>query len=54
MYVQGSPGETQTPTHLNLIGRNMTSPKPVIAQQYFSATFGSLRFPFQKKKSARV
>jgi hypothetical protein len=55
MYLQGSPGEIQTPTHLNLIRPNMTAPKVVIAQQYSPATFGPLRFPLQRKKnSARV
>jgi hypothetical protein len=42
MYMQGSPVGIQTPSHWNLIVRSMTSPPPVIAQQYSSATFVSL------------
>jgi hypothetical protein len=34
----------QNITHRNLIGRNVTAPTPVIAQQYFSTTFVSVRF----------
>jgi hypothetical protein len=45
MYVQGSPVEIQTSTHWSLIGRSMTAPHAcVIAQQYSSTTFVSLRF----------
>jgi hypothetical protein len=46
-----SPVEIQIPTHWNLIGRSITSSTPyVIAQQYSSATFVSLRFHSLKQK----
>jgi hypothetical protein len=52
MPAQGSPVETQNPTHWNLIGRIMTVPLPscVIAQQYSSPTLVSLRFHSRNKK----
>ena len=40
MYTQHSPAETQTPAHRKLIGRTAY----VIAQQYPSTTFVSMRF----------
>jgi len=36
-YTHGGPDKIQTPTHCNLIGRGMTAPPSVIAQQYSSA-----------------
>jgi hypothetical protein len=44
MCIQSSPAEIRTPTQCNLIGRSMTAPPPVIAQQFSSATFLSSRF----------
>jgi hypothetical protein len=41
--------EIRTPTHRNLISFSMTFPSPVIAQQYSSATFLSLRLHFYKE-----
>lgn len=43
-YIQGSPAEIKTPTRWNLIGRSVTAPPHVIAQQYSPTTFVSLRF----------
>jgi len=45
------PAEIQTPTQWNLIGRSLTAPPTVVAQQYSSATFACLRFRFHKEKS---
>jgi len=47
-YTQGSPAEIQTSIHWNLIGRRMTAPPHVIAQQYSSATLVSRRFDSRK------
>jgi hypothetical protein len=49
--MQGSPVKIQIPAHWNLIGRSLSAPLPVIAQQYSSATFVSLRFHSGKAKS---
>jgi hypothetical protein len=43
MYKQRRPGEIQTPTHWNLIARRMTASPPIMAQQYSSAMFVSVR-----------
>jgi hypothetical protein len=42
--------EIQTPTHQNLISSNTTATPPVIAQQYSSAIFVSLRLHSLKVK----
>jgi hypothetical protein len=34
-----------------MIGSSLTAPPTVVAQQYSSATFASLRFRFHKEKS---
>ena len=47
--MQGSPVEIQIAAHSNLIGRIMTAPMAVIAQQYSSATFVSLRLYSRKE-----
>jgi hypothetical protein len=47
MCTRRSPVETQTSKHENLIGGSMTAAPSVIAQQYSSATFVSLRFHFR-------
>jgi hypothetical protein len=44
MYMRCSAYEIQTSTHWNLTGCNMTAWPPVIAQQYSSTTWVSLRF----------
>jgi hypothetical protein len=45
MYVRWTPVEIQTSAHMDLINSSMTAPTPlVIAQQYSSASFVSLRF----------
>ena len=45
MYVRWTPVEIQTSAHWDLIDSSMTAPTPVvIAQQYSSASFVSLRF----------
>jgi len=46
--------EIRNPTHRNLISFSTTFPSPVIAQQYSSATFGSLRLHFHKEILAAV
>jgi len=43
MHKQRRQGEFQTTTHWNLIARSMTASLPVIAQQYSSAMFVSMR-----------
>jgi len=49
-YLLGNPVEIQSSTHYNTIGRSMTTPTVcAIAQQYSSASFVSLRFPFPKE-----
>jgi len=50
VYVQGSLVEIQTQTHCNPLGRSMTAPPPVIAQQYSPATYVSLRYYSCKEK----
>ena len=50
MFIQGVQVKSKLPTHLNCIGRNMTAPPSVIAQQYSSATFVSLRFHSRMEK----
>jgi hypothetical protein len=50
MYKQGRPGEIQTPTHWNLIARSITPSPPVIAQQYYSVIFVSMRFHSRMEK----
>jgi hypothetical protein len=50
MYLQGSPGEIQTLNTPEPDRPQHDRPKAcVIAQQYSSAIFISLRFPFQRK-----
>jgi hypothetical protein len=50
MYTQESTVEIQSTTNWNQIGHSMTCPaNRVIAQQYSSATFISLRFHFCKE-----
>ena len=50
-YIQGSAAEIQTRRHWNLICRSTISPPPeVVAQQYSSTTFVSLRFHSRKEK----
>jgi hypothetical protein len=48
--MQGSPAEIQIRTSWCLIGRSLTTPPCVIAQQYSSATFVSLRFHSRYQK----
>jgi hypothetical protein len=43
MYKQRRPGEIQTPTHWNLVACRMIASPPLIAQQYSSAMFLSVR-----------
>jgi hypothetical protein len=50
MYDKNRPAEIQTQTHWNLIGSSMTASPSVIAQQYSSATFPSLRVHSLKAK----
>jgi len=55
-YNQGSPAESQSPVHWEMIGR---SPRPtpaafVIAQQYSYATFVSQRFHCRKQMVGAV
>jgi hypothetical protein len=47
---KGRPAETPAPW--NLIGRSMTAPQSLIAQQYSSATFASLCFSYRQEKFA--
>jgi hypothetical protein len=44
MYVQVSPAGIKARRRWNLIGHGNTAPPSVVAQQYSSATFLSLRF----------
>ena len=55
IYVHVSPVKIRTVTRWNLIGRSATTPSPVIAHQYSSATFVSLCFyaPSPPKKKNR-
>jgi hypothetical protein len=55
MYLQGSPGEIQTPTHLNLIGPNMTAPKPVLSpNSILPPPSAHCAFHSREKNSARL
>jgi hypothetical protein len=54
VIAQGGPGEIQNPSHWNLIGRSMTAPAPVIAQQYSSAPSPHNVFIPARRNSARV
>jgi hypothetical protein len=50
-YTKGRTGEIQNPTHWHLLARSMTHPVTcVIAQQYSSHKFNSLRFNSRKAK----
>jgi hydroxyacyl-ACP dehydratase HTD2-like protein with hotdog domain len=49
-----SPVVLRNPTHRNLISFSTTFPSPVIAQQYSSATFVSLRLHFHKEMLTEV
>jgi hypothetical protein len=50
-YTKGRTVEIQNPTHWHLLARNMTPLVTcVIAQQYSSQTFNSLRFNSRKAK----
>jgi hypothetical protein len=56
MYLQWSPGEIETPTHLNLIGPNMTAPKAVLSPNSILPPL-SAHCPFhsrEKKNSTHV
>jgi hypothetical protein len=52
MYTQWSLDEIQTPKHRNLIGRRVTAPPPVIAQQYSSTYFIHCAFILARTISA--
>jgi hypothetical protein len=55
VYRQASPAEIQTPIHRNWISRSSTPQAAcVIAQQYPSATFASLRFHCRKKNGTHL
>jgi hypothetical protein len=45
VYIQA----VQTPTYCNVIGRSITAPPPVIAQQYSAASFAPPRFQSRKE-----
>jgi hypothetical protein len=50
VYIEGIHFDIQTPTHWRMIGRSITAPPPVIAQQYSSTTFIALSFHSSKEK----
>ena len=52
--IKGRPVETRNQTHSNLIDLSMTVPPIVIAQQYSSTTYVSLRFHPRKEISTRI
>ena len=48
IYIKGRPVGTRNQTQSNLIDLSMTVPPIVIAQQYYSTTYVSLRFHLRK------
>jgi hypothetical protein len=51
LRIQGRPIKIQTAVHRNLVGDTMIVPPQVIAQQYSSTIFVSLRFHSRNEKS---